>query len=187
MKIDIERFKSERLYLREFEKNDFELFYSVFSNEQVMKYTLIDVLNEEEGNCYFEKVLKNNYSYCDRKAFEFAVFTNSNNDFIGFADIEIHSKNSDGGCGEIGYFILPAFWGKGMASEAASVLLDICFTGIKLHRVSASCNSKNTQSEKVMLKIGMHKEGEFRKVRYKNGCWDNELRYSILLEEWNKK
>lgn len=37
-----------------------------------------------------------------------------------------------------------------------------------------------------MKNVGMLKEGEFRKARFKNGRWDNELRYSILLEEWEK-
>jgi ribosomal-protein-alanine N-acetyltransferase len=35
-----------------------------------------------------------------------------------------------------------------------------------------------------MIKTGMTKEGEARKVRFKAGHWDNELQYSILIEDW---
>lgn len=38
-----------------------------------------------------------------------------------------------------------------------------------------------------MQKAGMTKEGEFHKVRYKKGHWDNEMNYSILVEEWEDK
>lgn len=37
-----------------------------------------------------------------------------------------------------------------------------------------------------MKKAGMLKEGELRKVRFKNSRWDNEQHYSILMEEWEK-
>ena len=33
-------------------------------------------------------------------------------------------------------------------------------------------------------KVGMTKEGELRKVRFKNGMWVNEYIYGILAEEW---
>lgn len=138
-------FQSERLIFREFKESDFTLFYSVFSNEQIMK-----------GN------------------------------FTGFADIEIHNKNSNGGCGEIGYFLLPSFWGNGFATEIANTLIKMCFRQINLHRIVASCNANNLQSEKIMKKVGMIKEGEFRKARFKNGQWDNEMRYSILIDEWKE-
>lgn len=51
----------------------------------------------------------------------------------------------------------------------ASKLIEICFKDIKLHKVSASCNVNNVQSRKVMEKVGMIKEGELRKVRFKDG------------------
>jgi len=75
----------------------------------------------------------------------------------------------------------------GYGTEIASALLNICFSKLQMYKVVASCNLQNSQSENIMKKIGMTKEGQFRKVRYKNGRWDDELRYSILLEEWKEK
>jgi len=181
-------YNSERLIFKEFNEEDFDLFSSVFSNEQVMKYALLNRYScKEDLLPYFEEVLENNKTINNRKAYEYAVYLSSNGDFIGFADIEVFNQNNFGGCGEIGYFLLPEFWGNGFATEIANLLLNICFSNLKLHRVSASCNSNNLQSEKVIKKIGMKKEGELRKTRLKNGNWDNELKYSILVEEWETK
>ncbi|TYQ18157.1 UNVERIFIED_CONTAM: ribosomal-protein-alanine N-acetyltransferase [Acetivibrio alkalicellulosi] len=177
-------YKSECLTYREFKEGDFHLFHSVFSNEKVMKYALVEKFDRGYSLSYFNKVLANNILGENRKAYEFAVYLSSSSIFIGFADIEIQNRKNLSGCGEIGYFLLPSFWGNGFACEIANTLLEISFRHIKLHRVSASCNSNNIQSENIMKKIGMIKEGEFRKVRYKNGQWDNELRYSILVEDW---
>ena len=179
------KFRSERLIYREFTESDFHLFYSVFSDEQVMKYALLEKFNcEEDILPYFKKVLKNNNTLENRKAFEFGVFLTSDESFIGFADVEIHNLNNFGGCGEIGYFLLPSYWGNGYATEIANSLIEICFKHINLHRVAARCNSNNLQSERIMKKVGMVKEGEFRKVRLKNGQWENEKHYSILNEDW---
>jgi [ribosomal protein S5]-alanine N-acetyltransferase len=181
------RFGSERLIYREFTENEFHLFYSVFSNESIMKYALMDRYEcKDDALPYFQKVLKNNLMTENRKAFEFAVSFTSNGDFIGFADIEIHDLNCCGGSGEIGYFILPDFWGHGYATETANALIELCFMHLNLHRVTARCNANNIQSESVMKKAGMQKEGEFRKARFKNGRWENEQHYSILIEEWQE-
>lgn len=178
-------YRSDRLIFREFSEDDFNLFYSLFSNEQVMNYTLLDrYTREEELMPYFQKVLENNKTTKNRKAYEFAVFLSSDSSFIGMADIEVYYQNAYGGCGEIGYLLLPDFWGKGYATEIANKLLEISFRDIKLHKISASCNVNNSQSRKVMEKIGMIKEGEFRKVRFKHGEWVNEYKYGILAEEW---
>lgn len=179
--------KTKRLYFREFTQNDFHLFYSVFSNEKVMRYALPERFdNEDDAMPFFNKMLENNVVCRDkREAYESAVFSVENNDFIGLAAvINVHNLQPSSGCGEIGYLLLPSFWGNGFGTEIANTLIEICFTHIKLHRVTAKCNSNNHASEKIMQKSGMIKEGELRKKRFKNGQWDNELNYSILIEEW---
>lgn len=181
-------YTSERLTYREYTEADFDLFYSVFTNEQVMQYAWIDRFDSEEAiGPFFEKVLINNAAVENRRKYEFAVFLSSDNRFIGYADIEVSNQNAMGGCGEIGYFLLPDFWGKGYASEIAHTLMEIGFSHLNLHRISARCNSNNLSSENIMKKMGMVKEGEFRKVRFKNGRWDDEKHYGILVEEWKQK
>jgi ribosomal-protein-alanine N-acetyltransferase len=179
------QFQSERLIFREYTEEDFEIFYRLFSNEQVMKYAFMDrYSSKEDVLVYFRQVLENNNTVNNRKAYEYAVFLVSDGSFIGFADIMVYQSNQSGGCCEIGYFLLPDFWGRGYATEIASSLVGISFKFLNFHRVAASCNVNNHKSEKVMKKTGMVKEGEARKVRFKEGRWDNELQYSILIEDW---
>jgi [ribosomal protein S5]-alanine N-acetyltransferase len=180
-------YTSARLRFKEFSPADFALFYALFSNDQVMHYALIDKFDSEKDILpFFERVMDNNSRQLDRKAFEFAVYLSSDNSFVGFADIEIHNKNIAGGCAEIGYFLLPQFWGKGYATEIAKMLVAVCFKFLDLHRVSARCNSNNSRSEKVMKKAGMIKEGELRKIRFKHNEWVNEHQYGILVEDWER-
>ena len=182
------KFKCERLLLREFTKDDYDLFSSVFSNEEVMRYAYMDQINDtSEMTEYFNQVINNVSVTQNKSSYEFAVFLKEERSFIGFADILIDYHFSRVKHGEIGYFLLPKYWGQGFATEIAEFLADFCFREIKTHKVVASCNANNPQSERVMKKLGMTKEGELRKERFKNGNWENEIRYGILLEEWKDK
>ncbi|MDF2803324.1 MAG: N-acetyltransferase [Anaerocolumna sp.] len=182
---DYMMYQSKRLTLIEYKAQGLDLFYSVFSNKEVMKYAFLPRYESKEDILpYFESVLKNNENLINRPAYEFGIYLTEDNKYIGHGDIEVHYLNQYGGCGEIGYFILPEYWGSGYATEVAELLIAISFENINLHRVSASCNSKNLPSENIMKKLGMQKEGVARKVRFKDGRWDDQFNYSILKEEW---
>ena len=179
---------SERLKYRYFTKQDLELFYSVFSNEQVMRYAWIDKFNNQEDIIpFFEDFINYDDTRNKINGYAFAVFTREEDAFIGLADIILHSHNSFGGCGEIGYFLLPQYWGKGYATELSKALIDMGFTQLNLHKICARCDSNNLNSEGVMKKVGMTKEGELRKVRLKYGVWDDEKHYGILIDEWKNR
>ena len=179
---------SERVYYRLFRPDDFELFYSVFSNKDIMRYAWIDEIeSREEMLNFFEGFLSCGDMPNKNNAYAFAVFTKEEDRFVGFADIQLHMKNNAGGNGEIGYFLIPEYWGKGYATEIAREMIDFGFEKLKLHKVCARCNANNLKSENIMKKLGMFKEGELRKVRYKNGVWDDEKCYGILREEWAYK
>ena len=69
---------------------------------------------------------------------------------------------------EIGYFIGEQYWGKGIATEAVSQMLEY----IKLHfdviRIYAEVFDHNTPSMKVLEKNGFHLEGIRQKAVIKN-------------------
>ncbi len=179
-------YNSNRLVLKEYTSKDFDLFYSVFSNKEVMRYAYLQRYESKEALLpYFENVLLNKDLLINRPTFEYGIYLKESNSYIGHGEIEVHFQNQYGGCGEIGYFILPEFWGYGYATEAAELLLSISFIDRNLHRVSASCNANNAASENILKKIGMEKEGVARQVRFKEGRWDDQYNYSILKEDWS--
>lgn len=171
-------------FYREYTKDDLDLYSSIFSNEQVMKYAWFDCMNTEAQLIKgFDELLELNKAESARKEYDFAVFSADGKRFIGSCLILMSYRGDIALSGEIGYFILPENWGKGYATEIAKTLTDFCFNKLKLHRVVASCNANNKNSENVMIKTGMQKEGVFRKARYKNSNWDDEIRYAILKDE----
>lgn len=84
----------------------------------------------------------------------------------------------------MGYFLEPAYWGQGFATESARLVLELGFAKLDMHKMSASCDAGNTASERVMVKIGMTQEGAFRHAHRRFGEWRTRLWYGILRDEW---
>lgn len=85
----------------------------------------------------------------------------------------------------IGYSIARRAWGRGLATEAAALVLEQAFTRVPaLVRVYAVCDVENVASWRVMEKIGMRREGVLRAHgRVRERLYD-EAMYAILRPEW---
>ena len=177
-------FQSKRLTFRQLSDNDFNIFYEVYSNQDVMRYTYLDALSSlEEAKKSFERVL--GLQEDDDYGTQYVAIL-SNNEVIGIVDYDVIIKNSEGGVFELGYFIKPEYWGLGYGNEMSEAFIDFLFENYNVHKIVASCNSNNLSSEHIMKKLGMTYEGRLRKVRIKDGIWEDETKYGLLREEWEK-
>ncbi len=87
---------------------------------------------------------------------------------------------------EFGYSFAREAWGQGFATEAAAALIRHAFETLGLHRVIATCNVRNVGSWRVMEKLGMRREGHFRRDRKDNQGWRDTYLYAVLAREWRK-
>jgi RimJ/RimL family protein N-acetyltransferase len=64
---------------------------------------------------------------------------------------------------EIGYGLVPPFWGLGLATEAAQTMIAWAFSQPKVQRVTANCLPDNQGSIRVLQKCGLritHQDAE---------------------------
>jgi RimJ/RimL family protein N-acetyltransferase len=88
--------------------------------------------------------------------------------------------------GLLGYLIDPAYAGNGYATHIARALLDLAFTELGLHRVTAGCFADNRASWRVMEKLGMRREQHgVRDSWHAELGWIDGFTYAILAEEWH--
>lgn len=86
---------------------------------------------------------------------------------------------------ELGWCIVPEHAGRGYATEAASALLRLCFRGLGLRRVTASCFAENEPSQRLMERLGLRLEGRgVRDSLHRSGRWLDGAYYALLAEEW---
>jgi RimJ/RimL family protein N-acetyltransferase len=87
--------------------------------------------------------------------------------------------------GSLGYLVDPAYAGRGFATAIANALLDLAFTELGLHRVTAGCFAANIASWRVMEKVGMRREQHgVRDSWHAELGWIDGYTYGVLREEW---
>ncbi|QKE10582.1 GNAT family N-acetyltransferase [Bacillus cereus] len=165
--------EAERLLIRKFEFKDWEAVHEYTSDSNVMKYISERVFIEEDTRNFVNKNMGEN-------AKNFPVILIDENILIGHI---VFHKYFGEHTYEMGWVFNPKYFNKGYASEAAQTTLKYGFKEMKLHRIIATCQPENTPSYRVMEKIGMRREGYFRKcIPHGNEWWD-EYYYAILEEE----
>lgn len=80
---------------------------------------------------------------------------------------------------ELGYKFASKQHRKGYASEAVEKILDIAFTELDLHRVSAHVLATNEPSIRLLKGLGFDLEGICRDYLYLHGVWTDHLQYSL--------
>jgi RimJ/RimL family protein N-acetyltransferase len=85
---------------------------------------------------------------------------------------------------ELGYMLRRDCWGRGLATEAARLLLDFAFGELGLHRVFAVVGDDNPASIRVLEKLGLRREARHVKDVFLGGEWLTSLIYAVLEDEW---
>jgi len=91
----------------------------------------------------------------ERAGCNYAVSLSENGAFIGCAGLHAGSHGL-----ELGYWIGQPYWGRGYATEAAHVLVDLAFRASTIDRLYVSCRVINSASRRVIHKCGFQYSGQ---------------------------
>lgn len=87
------------------------------------------------------------------------------------------------GTAEVGWWLTPAWWGRGIAALAVRRFVDYCLTELELHRVEAGVFLSNPASARVAEKAGLVLEGIGRDAYLKKGQLVDRLSYSLARSQ----
>jgi ribosomal-protein-alanine N-acetyltransferase len=82
---------------------------------------------------------------------------------------------------EIGYWLLPAYWKKGVVTEVMKPVIQYCQHNKGIHRLEAFVEAGNVASTRLLEKAGFSYEGSMRDCEIKDGKFISLQIYSILL------
>ncbi len=150
--------KTNRLGLRKWEQADYTPFIEMNQDAAVMKYFPVTI-NKEETQALIHRIEQ----HFDTYGFGFyAVETLDNHTFIGFIGLKwISFENFFTPGVEIGWRLKKEAWNQGYATEGAKACVSYGFETLGLDKIFSFTTHNNAPSEKVMIKIGMKKAGEF--------------------------
>lgn len=149
----IEKTETERLTIRELALTDINDWEAFFVNNLSLDYLGFDInrdkhtLAKEWIEIQLERYQNNRYGHQ-------ALIEKSSGQFIGQCGLltQTFEENS---IIEIGYHILPEFWGKGYATEAAKKIRDFAFENKMANELFSIIDIRNLASQRVAEKSGM--------------------------------
>lgn len=161
------------------------------------KQAIFDYRSDAEANkfqSWIPETLEDVESFIQRKSTEFnqpeswyqILITDKETKAV-IGDIGIHFFGNENLQVELGITLNKFFYGKGYASEALKSVIDFLFNELNKHRIMASIDPDNGDSMKLMERIGLRKEGHFKKSLFWKGKWVDDVIFAVLKEEWIKK
>lgn len=149
--------RTDRLLLRPFRPEDEDALFHLWNDPQVRRYLWDDEpVSMEEVR---KQIAISQRDFRERGFGEFALFLAGQPALIGFCGLK---RLDEGEEIEVLYGLLPAFWGRGLATEAARAVLRLGFERLGLEEILAGADPGNAASLRCMRRLGMSDAGERR-------------------------
>lgn len=138
------------LVLVKFGPQDFDDYFRLVGDAQVMAMITERAIPIEEARRDYDEVLQTNGIHPDLG--HFRVLDAQSQRFIGLGKLEVTAADADKA--ELGYMLLPAYWGKGIGGQVARLLTTQARRLPSLRGLFAIIDPANIPSRKILLDNG---------------------------------
>jgi RimJ/RimL family protein N-acetyltransferase len=169
----------DKVTLRELRLSDAPSLLSMLSTEEVARF-ISPPPSTVEG---FERFIA--WTHRERAAGNYACFAvvpHGMDTAIGI--FQIRQLEPGFATAEWGFAIGSPFWGTGVFSDGARLVIDFSFGVLEAHRLEARAAVQNGRGNGALRKIGALQEGILRKSFLRNGEYLDQILWTILDEDW---
>ncbi|HEV2107691.1 MAG TPA: GNAT family N-acetyltransferase [Thermomicrobiales bacterium] len=157
--------ETKRLLLRPMHLNDVDDLLHIFTDPRVMSSFDGELFDHEQ----MERWVLSNLDHQERHGYGlFSIILKENGLLIGDSGLE-HMAIDGEVQAELGYDLRSDYWGRGLATEAASAVRDYAFGTLDIPRLVSLIRMGNGASRRVAEKVGMSLEAEIE--RYGRPYW----------------
>lgn len=143
----------QSIALRPFTLDDVPAAHLVYRDPQVMRFVGHGPVASLSGT---ESMVRQYMAHQRAHGFGFwAVIDRKSGLLIGDAGL---ARTADGEV-EMGYTLAQAWWGRGIATEAATLCVEAARGPLGIPRLRALVEAPNRASRRVLEKVGFHKDG----------------------------
>lgn len=174
--------ETERLLLRQLNKEDSSDLYEYFSKDEVTKYydleSFIEIRQAEE------LIHTWNMRYQEKKGIRWGITIKSDDKVIGTCGF--HNWSDEHFKAEIGYELTPEFWKQGIMTEALNAILTYGFNVLEFNRIEAFIDPDNQSSRKLLEKVGLMEEGYLKEYFYEKNQFVDAVIFAVLKKGYRK-
>lgn len=147
--------ETERLILRELQLEDVEGMYTLDSNPEVHLYLGNNPISSKQQALDVIQLVRQ--QYIDNGIGRWAVIEKASGEFIGWSGLKYitEEENNHINYYDVGYRLIPSFWGKGYATESAQAVLQYGFENLNIDKIIGAAHEENTKSRRALEKCGL--------------------------------
>ncbi len=165
--------RTERLVLRLREPADTADLHAMYGREDVAEYLLTPPLALDE----LEEMLAER-AQSPENGFGLVLVL----DGRAIGEVALMSRGPTQA--ELSWVVHPDQGGRGLVTEAVRELMRLGFDHIRLHRIYAELDARNTASARLCERLGMRQEAHRLADYWSKGEWTDTLEYAVLATEW---
>jgi [ribosomal protein S5]-alanine N-acetyltransferase len=176
--------ETPRLILRPWTEDDAAAMHVIFSDPEAMRFWNTPLSRSPED---IVQDIRRSVSTPPEFRAVWAAGLKETGQVVGF--LNYHHREVQNARLEIGYILARSFWGRGLASEAVSALLDHCFHDLQANRVEALIDPDNGASVRLAERVGFQLESGPMRQRLKmpDGRFADILMYGLLAADWKRR
>jgi len=141
--------------IRNFTPEEEDAYMALFDDEQVTQH--LPYRTRQEHIKIFKQALDD---YVEINGLgRWGIFNNVDDDFMGFC--LLRNYEDERGKVELGYAMHKKYWGKGIASEMATIMVGYALTHTGAKEIVGVTTLENIGSQKVLEKAGLVRENNF--------------------------
>ncbi len=174
--------EGNKIYLRDFTRADIPVWFDWFNDPDVTEHMNKGIYPNSESaqKEYFAHISRS------KNDIQLAIILKENDLLVGI--IGIHKIDWLHRRGDISVFIGDKTqWGKGIATEAISLVIKHAFTKLNLRKITAGMWSSNAGCKRCFEKSGFALEGTLRKQFFYKGSYVDEYRMGLFREDWESR
>ncbi|GLK49766.1 hypothetical protein GCM10017620_27400 [Brevundimonas intermedia] len=88
---------------------------------------------------------------------------------------------------EIGYILHPDYWGRGLATEALTAVIDHVMTTRDIDAVTADVDPANAASIRLLTGLGFEQTGAASRTWRVGGVWMDSLYFGLDRDRWKSR
>lgn len=171
--------ESERIRLRPLRMDDAAEVFTMFSDARVTRYWSFQAWTEP---AQAEAWLAERIGWGPPSVYGWAMADRASDAFIGTT--ALFSLSGPLHRAELGYSLMPARQGEGLATEAVRRALDFGFDVLGLERIEADVDPRNLPSLRTLENLGFRREGYLRQRWHVAGELQDSVLMGLLASDW---
>lgn len=88
---------------------------------------------------------------------------------------------------EIGYILHPDYWGRGLATEALTAVIDHVMRTRDVHTVTADIDPSNAASIRLLERLGFEMAGSAQRTWLVGDVWMDSVYYGLRRDDWTSR